>query len=153
MIREEVSLDEGLVRSAVIQNGEDKIGYIYLPEFYADFERESGSRCSEDVAKEVEKLKKENIKGIVLDIRTNGGGSLYEVVQMVGLFINQGPVVQVRDKDGKSSAINDRHPGAIYDGPLAVMVNEFSASASEIFAAAIQDYKRGIIIGLSLIHI
>ncbi len=147
MIREEVSLDEGLVRSAVIQNGEDKIGYIYLPEFYADFERESGSRCSEDVAKEVEKLKKENIKGIVLDIRTNGGGSLYEVVQMVGLFINQGPVVQVRDKDGKSSAINDRHPGAIYDGPLAVMVNEFSASASEIFAAAIQDYKRGIIIG------
>lgn len=147
MIREEVSLDEGLVRSAVIQNGSDKIGYIYLPEFYADFERESGSRCSEDVAKEVEKLKKENVKGIVLDIRTNGGGSLYEVVQMVGLFINQGPVVQVRDKDGKSSALNDRHSGAIYDGPLAVMVNEFSASASEIFAAAIQDYKRGIIIG------
>lgn len=147
MIREEVSLDEGLVRSAVIQNGADKIGYIYLPEFYADFERESGSRCSEDVAKEVEKLKKENVKGIVLDIRSNGGGSLYEVVQMVGLFINQGPVVQVRDKDGKSSAINDRHAGAIYDGPLAVMVNEFSASASEIFAAAIQDYKRGIIIG------
>lgn len=147
MIREEVSLDEGLVRSAVIQNGTDKIGYIYLPEFYADFERESGNRCSEDVAKEVEKLKKENVKGIVLDIRSNGGGSLYEVVQMVGLFINQGPVVQVRDKDGKSSAINDRRSGAIYDGPLAVMVNEFSASASEIFAAAIQDYKRGIIIG------
>lgn len=147
MIREEVSLDEGLVRSAVIQNGSDKIGYIYLPEFYADFERESGNRCSEDVAKEVEKLKKENVKGIVLDIRSNGGGSLYEVVQMVGLFINQGPVVQVRDKDGKSSAINDRRSGAIYDGPLAVMVNEFSASASEIFAAAIQDYKRGIIIG------
>ncbi len=147
MIREEVSLDEGLVRSAVIQNGNDKIGYIYLPEFYADFERESGSRCSDDVAKELEKLKKENVKGVVLDIRTNGGGSLYEVVQMVGLFIDQGPVVQVRDKDGKSSAINDKHAGAIYDGPLAVMVNEFSASASEIFAAAIQDYKRGIIIG------
>lgn len=147
MIREEVSLDEGLVRGAVIQNGPDKIGYIYLPEFYADFENENGSRCSKDVAIEVEKLKKENVKGIVLDIRTNGGGSLYEVVQMVGLFINQGPVVQVRDKDGKSSALNDRQAGAIYDGPLAVMVNEFSASASEIFAAAIQDYKRGIIIG------
>lgn len=149
MIREEVSLDEGLVRGAVIQNGTDKIGYIYLPEFYADFESDNGSRCSKDVAAEVEKLKKENVKGIVLDIRTNGGGSLYEVVQMVGLFINQGPVVQVRDKDGKSSALNDRQSGAIYDGPLAVMVNEFSASASEIFAAAIQDYKRGIIIGSS----
>ncbi len=147
IIREEVALDEGLVRGAVIQNGPDKIGYIYLPEFYADFERENGSRCSDDVAKEVEKLKAENVKGIVLDIRTNGGGSLYEVVQMVGLFINQGPVVQVRDKDGKSSTLNDRQPGAIYDGPLAVMVNELSASASEIFAAAIQDYKRGVIIG------
>lgn len=149
IIREEVSLDEALVRGAVIQNGPDKIGYIYLPEFYADFERENGSRCSEDVAKEVEKLKAENVKGIVLDIRNNGGGSLYEVVQMVGLFINQGPVVQVRDKEGKSSALNDKNSGAIYDGPLAVMVNELSASASEIFAAAIQDYKRGIIIGSS----
>jgi len=149
IIREEVSLDEALVRGAVIQNGPDKIGYIYLPEFYADFEREDGNRCSEDVAKEVEKLKAENVKGIVLDIRNNGGGSLYEVVQMVGLFINQGPVVQVRDKEGKSSALNDKNAGAIYDGPLAVMVNELSASASEIFAAAIQDYKRGIIIGSS----
>ena len=149
IIREEVSLDEALVRGAVIQNGTDKIGYIYLPEFYADFEREDGNRCSEDVAKEVEKLKAENVKGIVLDIRNNGGGSLYEVVQMVGLFINQGPVVQVRDKEGKSSALNDKKAGAIYDGPLAVMVNELSASASEIFAAAIQDYKRGIIIGSS----
>ncbi|MEY2901826.1 MAG: hypothetical protein RLY89_932 [Bacteroidota bacterium] len=149
IIREEVSLDEALVRGAVIQNGADKIGYIYLPEFYADFEREDGNRCSEDVAKEVEKLKAENVKGIVIDIRNNGGGSLYEVVQMVGLFINQGPVVQVRDKEGKSSALNDKNAGAIYDGPLAVMVNELSASASEIFAAAIQDYKRGIIIGSS----
>ena len=149
IIREEVSLDEALVRGAVIQNGADKIGYIYLPEFYADFERENGRRCSEDVAKEVEKLKAENVKGIVLDIRNNGGGSLYEVVQMVGLFINQGPVVQVRDKEGKSSALNDKNAGAIYDGPLAVMVNELSASASEIFAAAIQDYIRGIIIGSS----
>ncbi len=147
IIRDEVVLDEALVRSAVIQNGADKIGYIYLPEFYADFERENGNRCSEDVAKEVEKLKQEQVKGIVLDIRSNGGGSLYEVVQMVGLFINQGPVVQVRDKEGKSSTLNDKNAGAIYDGPLAVMVNELSASASEIFAAAIQDYKRGIIIG------
>jgi len=147
IIRDEVLLDEGLVRSAVIQNGADKIGYIYLPEFYADFERENGNRCSEDVAKELVKLKAEKVNGVVLDIRTNGGGSLYEVVQMVGLFINQGPVVQVRDKEGKSSSLNDKQAGTLYDGPLVVMVNELSASASEIFVAAIQDYKRGIVIG------
>ena len=83
----------------------------------------------------------------VMDLRNNGGGSLYEVVQMVGLFIKSGPVVQVRDKEGKSSVLSDNDPSVLYDGPLTVMVNGFSASASEIFAAAIQDYKRGIIIG------
>lgn len=145
--RDEIVLDETFARSAVINDGNDKIGYIYLPEFYADYERDNGNRCSEDVAKEVEKLKKENVKGIVIDIRNNGGGSLYEVIQMVGLFINQGPVVQVRDRDGKSTVLSDRQSGTIYDGPLAVLVNELSASASEIFAGAIQDYKRGVIIG------
>jgi carboxyl-terminal processing protease len=93
------------------------------------------------------KFKAENVKGIVIDLRNNGGGSLYEVVQMVGLFINQGPVVQVRDREGKSNILSDRQSGTLYDGPLAVMVNEFSASASEIFAGAIQDYKRGVVIG------
>ena len=145
--REKIVLDEGYARSAVINKGDEKIGYIWLPDFYADFDREDGAKCSKDVAIEVEKLKAEKVKSIILDIRNNGGGSLYEVVQMVGLFINKGPVVQVRDKQGRVQVLNDETPGSIYDGPLVVMVNEFSASASEIFAAAIQDYKRGIIVG------
>jgi len=147
LIREEIVLDETFARSAIVTEGTDKIGYIYLPEFYADYEREDGNRCSEDIAKEIVKFKAENVKGIVIDLRNNGGGSLYEVIQMVGLFINQGPVVQVRDREGKSTVLSDRQAGTLYDGPLAVMVNEFSASSSEIFAGAIQDYKRGVIIG------
>ncbi|MBC7720780.1 MAG: carboxy terminal-processing peptidase, partial [Pedobacter sp.] len=118
-----------------------------LPDFYANFEDPKGARSSVDVANEVAKLKEEKVDGIVIDLRNNGGGSLYEVIQMVGLFIKQGPVVQVRDRDGKSMIMDDKDASVLYDGPLAVMVNEFSASASEIFAAAIQDYKRGIIIG------
>lgn len=145
--REKIILDEGYARSAVINKGTQKIGYILLPDFYADFDREEGARCSKDVANEVKKLKAEKVDGIVIDVRYNGGGSLYEVVQMVGLFINQGPVVQIRDKEGRSQILADETPGTLYDGPLVVMVNEFSASASEIFAGAIQDYKRGIIIG------
>ncbi|BAV06390.1 carboxyl-terminal processing protease [Filimonas lacunae] len=147
LLRDEIVQDEAFARSVILNNGNKKIGYIYLPEFYADFERANGSRCAADVATEVIKLKSENVDGIVLDLRSNGGGSLYEVVQMVGLFINNGPVVQVKDRDGKPSILNDENNDHLYDGPLAVMVNELSASASEIFAAAIQDYKRGIIVG------
>ncbi len=147
LIREKIVQDEAYARSAVVQNGNVKVGYIYLPDFYADFERPDGARCSEDVAKEVEKLKAEKVSGIILDLRNNGGGSLYEVINMVGLFISDGPVVQVKDKEGKPSVYNSKSKAALYNGPLTVMVNEFSASASEIFAAAIQDYKRGIIIG------
>ena len=149
LIREKIIIDDGYARSLVIQNGEDKYGYILLPDFYADFEREDGHRCSEDVAAEIKKLKAENVKGIVIDVRSNGGGSLYEVVQMAGLFIDKGPVVQIRNKEGRSQTLYDETPGILYDGPLVVMVNEFSASASEIFAGAIQDYKRGIIVGSS----
>ena len=145
--REKIILDEGFARSAIIQKGADKYGYILLPDFYADFEREDGARCARDVAKEIEKLKAEKVKGIAIDVRYNGGGSLYEVVQMAGLFIDQGPMVQIRNKEGRSQTLSDEVPGTIYDGPLVVMVNEFSASASEIFAGAIQDYKRGIIMG------
>lgn len=149
MIREEVVVDERYARSAVIQNGNDKIGYIFLPDFYSDFEDASGHHCSEDVAEEVKKLKAENVKGIVIDVRSNGGGSLYEVVKMVGLFIKSGPVVQVKERNGRvdQNTWRDNDESVLYDGPLAVMVNEFSASASEIFAGAIQDYKRGVIIG------
>ena len=145
--REKIILDEGYARSAVITRGNEKFGYILLPDFYADFEREDGHRCSEDVAKEVEKLKAEKVKGIIIDVRYNGGGSLYEVVQMAGLFIDKGPIVQIRNKEGRSQVLYDETAGILYDGPLVVMANEFSASASEIFAAAIQDYKRGLVVG------
>ena len=147
LLRDEIVQDEGFARSVIVKNNNKKIGYILLPDFYANFEDPKGARSSVDVAKEVEKLKAENVDGIVIDLRNNGGGSLYEVIQMVGLFIKQGPVVQVRDRDGRSMVMDDKDQSVLYDGPLAVMVNEFSASASEIFAAAIQDYKRGIIVG------
>jgi carboxyl-terminal processing protease len=113
-----------------------------------DFENPNGPRCSDDVAKEIEKLKAENVEGIVMDLRGNGGGSLPEVVKMVGLFIEDGPVVQVKAREQEQPMqLKDRDKGVLYTGPLTVMVDEYSASASEIFAAAIQDYKRGIIIG------
>jgi carboxyl-terminal processing protease len=147
LVRDEIVQDEKFAKSVIIQSDKGKIGYIFLPEFYADFDNPKGSRCSIDVAREIMKLKEAKVDGIVLDLRNNGGGSLYDVVQMVGLFIDQGPVVQVRDRDMKSQVLNDRDKTVLYDGPLAVMVNEFSASASEIFAAAIQDYHRGVIIG------
>ncbi|GAC1600508.1 MAG: carboxy terminal-processing peptidase [Chitinophagaceae bacterium] len=147
LIRDEIVQDETFARSSIVSNGKAKIGFIFLPEFYADFDDPKGRRCADDVAKEINRLKEEKVDGIILDLRNNGGGSLYDVVKMVGLFVDEGPVVQVRDRDGKPSVLRDRDKSVLYDGPLAVMVNEFSASASEIFAAAIQDYKRGLIIG------
>lgn len=145
--RGEIKLEDTFAKSAIIK-GEHKIGYIYLPEFYMDFEKPNGARCSDDVAKEITKLKAENVEGIVIDLRGNGGGSLPEVVKMAGLFIEDGPICQVRGRDEKQPYIwRDRDKSVLYSGPLTVMVDEGSASASEIFAAAIQDYKRGIIIG------
>ena len=147
LVRDEIVQDESFAKSAIINNGNSKLGYIYLPEFYADFDRPNGARCYIDVAKEIIKLKEDKVDGIVMDLRNNGGGSLYDVVQMVGLFIDKGPVVQVKDRDGKPNILEDKNREVLYDGPLTVMVNEFSASASEIFAAAIQDYGRGVVIG------
>ena len=151
LIREKVEQDQGLARSAVIQQGSKKIGYILLPDFYSNFDDAKGHHCAEDVAVELKKLKAEKVDGIVIDIRTNGGGSLHEVVKMVGLFIKSGPIVQVKDRSGNVDQMTwrDNDESILYDGPLAVLVNEFSASASEIFAGAIQDYNRGIIIGSS----
>lgn len=146
IIRDKINLEDTFVKSAIV-NGTHKIGYIYLPEFYANFDDPQGRRCAVDVAKEIEKLKAENVEGIVMDLRGNGGGSLYDVVDMVGLFIPDGPVCQVRGRDEKPMVLNDRDKSVLYSGPLTVMVDELSASASEIFAAAIQDYNRGIIIG------
>lgn len=146
LLRDKIKLEDTYAKSAVI-NGSHKVGYIYLPEFYQNFQDRNGASCSKDVAKEVEKLKAENVEGIVIDLRSNGGGSLSEVVKMVGLFIEDGPVVQVKNRDEKQNILSDRDKSVLYSGPLTVLVDEFSASASEIFAAAIQDYKRGIVIG------
>lgn len=148
LIRDEIVQDEAtFARSAIVNSDKGKIGYIFLPEFYADFDNPKGNQSSTDVAREVIKLKEQKVDGIVIDLRNNGGGSLRDVVEMVGLFVDQGPVVQVRDRDGKPQILPDHERSVLYDGPLAVMVNELSASASEIFAAAIQDYHRGVIIG------
>ena len=144
--RDEIKLDDTFAKSFIIQS-DHKIGYIYLPEFYIDFNNPKGSKCSEDVAKEIVKLKAENVDGIIMDLRGNGGGSLPEVVKMVGLFIEDGPVCVVKGREEKPYQWKDKDKSVLYRGPLTVMVDEFSASASEIFAAAVQDYKRGIIIG------
>lgn len=147
ILRDKISLDDTFAKSAIVNDGTNKVGYIYLPEFYADFDDPSARRSATDVAKEVEKLKAANVDGIVIDLRGNGGGSLNDVVDMAGLFIKDGPIVQVKGRDEKASVLSDRGKDVLYTGPLAVMVDEMSASASEIFAAAIQDYHRGVIIG------
>lgn len=147
LVRDEIVIDETLAHSMIVDNGKGKIGYINLPEFYTDFENPKGAHSAVDVRKEVIKLKAEKVDGIIMDLRGNPGGGLYDVIDIAGLFIEDGPVVQVKDRDGKATVLKDRDRTILYDGPLAVMVNEFSASASEIFAAAIQDYKRGIVIG------
>lgn len=147
LLRDQIDLTDTYAKSAVI-DGKHKIGYIRLPEFYADFRNPNNPRhSSADVAIEVEKLKKAGVDGIIIDLRGNGGGSLQDVVEMVGLFVKSGPVVQVKGREDGPKVLASPEKDPIYTGPLAVMVDEQSASASEIFAAAIQDYHRGIIIG------
>lgn len=148
LIRDVVVLEETFAQSAVVKKDGKKFGYIKLPSFYADFNGTGGQGCADDVKKELLKLEAENVDGIMLDLRDNGGGSLQEVVKMVGLFISDGPVVHVRSRGNEIKTYDDPDHGQItYSGPLVVMVNEGSASASEILAAAIQDYKRGLIVG------
>jgi len=148
IIRGDVLLEETFAKSAIIQSKNGPIGYIYLPEFYADFNHSNGRRCAVDVAIEVEKLKKAGVSGIVLDLRNNGGGSLNDVVDMAGLFIPSGPIVQVKSSGTVAEKLRDHdNSSTLYDGPLAIMVNQNSASASEIMAAAMQDYKRAVIVG------
>ena len=147
IIRDVVELEATFAKSAVLGEGDDKVGYIKLPKFYVDFYNDSNRDCAEDVKKEIAKLKKDSVNGIILDLRNNGGGSLQGVIDIVGLFIEEGPVVQVKAPGRAPQVLEDDDDEVYYDGPLVVMVNQFSASASEIFAAAIQDYKRGLIIG------
>lgn len=150
IIRDVVEIEESYAKSAVLEKeGEEgKLGYIRLPKFYAPFnKKEEGRSCATDVKKEIDNLSKEGVDGLIIDLRNNGGGSLSEVVDMAGLFIKEGPIVQVKGKRSRPDVLWDRDPSVTYDGPLVILVNGFSASASEILAAAIQDYKRGIIIG------
>ena len=147
IIRDEVEIEETYVKSSVVEKDGFKYGVIYLPKFYIDFEDQNSRDAGKDVAIEVERLKKEGVQGIVMDVRDNGGGSLKTVVDIAGLFIEQGPIVQVKSAAGKKEVLYDRDAKVQWDGPLVIMINEFSASASEILAAAIQDYKRGVIIG------
>ncbi|MEL7219670.1 MAG: carboxy terminal-processing peptidase [Bacteroidota bacterium] len=148
IIRDIVILDESFAKSLILDGkAGEKIGYLYLPSFYADFQDRNGRHCADDVKAELEKLKDEGVDGIVLDLRNNGGGSLRDVVKMSGFFIERGPIVQVKSRDYEAEVLTDVDPTVQYDGPLVVMVNNSSASASEILAAALQDYGRAVIVG------
>jgi carboxyl-terminal processing protease len=147
IIRDIVEIEETYAKSSVVTKNGLKYGVIYLPKFYIDFENKDGRDAGKDIALEVERLKKAGVNGIVLDVRDDGGGSLSTVVDIAGLFIEQGPIVQIKSAGRKKEVLYDRDKKIEWDGPLVIMVNSFSASASEILAAAIQDYKRGVIIG------
>jgi len=145
--KEKMSDDDNIVKSFILQGEQYKIGYIYLPGFYTDWSGAEGSKCANDVAAAILKLKKENIEGIVLDVRFNGGGSLQEAVAMAGIFIDAGPIGLLKNKPGEIITVKDMNRGTIYNGPLVLIVNSLSASASEFLAAALQDYHRAIIVG------
>lgn len=147
IIRDEIEIEETYAKSTIVEKNGIKYGVIYLPKFYIDFENKDGRDAGKDIANEVERLKKSNVKGIVFDVRDNGGGSLKTVVDIGGLFIDQGPIVQVKSASGSKEVLYDRDPKIQWDGPLVIMTNSFSASASEILAAAMQDYKRAVVIG------
>ena len=147
LTRDVVELEESFAKSANIIKGNQKFGLIDLPKFYVDFDDYTERNAATDVAKEVERLKQEGAEGLILDLRDNGGGSLKTVVEMAGLFIKDGPIVQVRSSGKGKDVYDDKDERIQWDGPLVILVNELSASASEILAAAMQDYKRAIVIG------
>jgi carboxyl-terminal processing protease len=150
IVRDVVIIEETYAKSVIVTTPETgkRIGYIYLPQFYVNFnKKDGGRRCSDDVLKEIYKLKNEKIDGMIIDLRNNGGGSLPDVVKMAGFFIKEGPIVQVKQNGARQGVLKDTDPEVYYSGPMAVMVNGNSASASEIFAAALQDYDRAVIVG------
>ncbi len=156
LVRKKISLDKQAAKKTIIEVKDGgvtrRIGVITLPSFYEDFAaRQKGDNdfksATRDVSRLLEELEKDRVDGVLVDLRNNGGGSLHEAVDLTGLFIDQGPVVQQRDSEGNVSVESDTHPGMAWNGPLAVLINRGSASASEIFAAAIQDYGRGVVIG------
>ncbi len=147
IVRDVVELEETYAKSTLIKKEGQKFGLINLPQFYFDMDNYTERNAASDVKKEIIRLKKEGMEGLIIDLRNNGGGSLRAAVEMAGLFIKEGPVVQVASSGGKKEVLKDRDKDITWDGPLVILINELSASASEILAAAMQDYKRAIIIG------
>ena len=145
--RDIVELEETYAKSSIIKDDSNVYGLINLPRFYVDFNDYGERNAASDIKKEILELKNKNINGLILDLRNNGGGSLKTVVDITGFFIEKGPVVQVKSIGGRKEILKDNDPSIIWDGPLVILVNEFSASASEILAAALQDYNRAIILG------
>ena len=145
--RDEIELEETYAKSSVVEKGDYKFGVINLPKFYIDFQDVNSRNATSDIKQEIRRLKAEGVEGLVLDLRNNGGGSLKTVVDIGGLFIKDGPIVQVRSTGEDRQVLSDRDDSVEWGGPLVILVNEFSASASEILAAAMQDYKRAVIIG------
>jgi carboxyl-terminal processing protease len=145
--RDIVELEETYAKSSIIKDESNIYGLINLPRFYVDFDDYGERNAASDIKKEILELKNKNINGLILDLRNNGGGSLKTVVDITGFFIEKGPVVQVKSIGGRKEILKDNDPSIIWDGPLVILVNEFSASASEILAAALQDYNRAIILG------
>jgi carboxyl-terminal processing protease len=154
IIRDVVEIEETFVKGTTVideQSGET-FGYVKLPSFYRDYSGKTDRNCTDDLREELKQLKKQNISGLILDLRNNGGGSLGDAVSTTGLFIKTGPVVQVRDGEGTIRVMSDDDRSVEYDGPMIVLVNRFSASASEILAGALQDYGRAIIVGDAHTH-
>ena len=153
IVRDVVQIGASFAKSSILQvkNMAVRIGYIYLPKFYRDFD-ENARNCSDDVKKEVESLKKKKVDAIILDLRNNGGGALEDARIMSGFFIEKGPIVQIRNQRGGTEILKDGDPEITYDGPLIIMTNRFSASASEIVAGALQDYGRAVIVGGEFSH-
>lgn len=149
IVRDVVVQEETYAKSALIQNQktDHKIGLIYLPSFYSKFGAKSGRTSSDDVRREVTRLKEQGVDGIIIDLRSNGGGSLQDAIDMAGHFFERGPVVQVKDEGRPARVYSDRNSNVAYTGPMIVMVNNFSASASEILAGALKDYNRAVIVG------
>ncbi|MCB9225390.1 MAG: carboxy terminal-processing peptidase [Crocinitomicaceae bacterium] len=146
LVKTEIYVDEDVIKSVILV-GEKKIGYITLPDFYTNWDEEGGLGCANDVAKNIIKLKKEGIDGLIIDLRNNGGGSVKEAIDLAGIFIDYGPLGIHQDKFKEPVSLKDLNKGAIYTGPLTILVNGGSASASEIFTAAMQDYNRALVVG------
>jgi carboxyl-terminal processing protease len=147
IIRDIVELEETFVKSSVVEMNDRKFGVINLPKFYIDFNERNFRNSATDMEQEIDRLKEENVEGLLIDLRNNGGGSLKTAIEIAGLFISDGPVVQVKYRGEKPNIRYDKNKKIQWEGPLVVLVNELSASASEIFAAAMQDYNRAVIIG------